>query len=205
MIATAASVLAQLATAQVAMRRAQRVFAAAAFAVAVLAGANLLHDSMLAQQARTQIALNLPPKPVALMIQAGACAGVAAMVGLALMDMLLGHAYLTASTMPQAPFRRLNLALAAVLVLRVLMNVGAVVMHTRLPPVTMLWGQYGLLMLTRWAVGLAVPAVFVYMAHDCIRRRSNQSATGILYVAGLMVFLGELTALYLVRETGLPF
>src|SRR5688572_18545298 len=73
MIATAASVLAQLATAQVAMRRAQRVLAAAAFVVAVLAGANLLHDSMLAQQARTQIALNLPPKHVALAIQAAAC------------------------------------------------------------------------------------------------------------------------------------
>ena len=54
-------------------------------------------------------------------------------------------------------------------------------------------------------VGLGVPAAFVYMAHDCIRRRSTQSATGILYVAGVLVFLGEMVALYLVRETGLPF
>ena len=65
--------------------------------------------------------------------------------------------------------------------------------------------QFGLLVGTRWFVGLIVPAVFVYMAHDCIRRRSTQSATGILYVAGVLVFIGELVALHLTRETGLPF
>jgi hypothetical protein len=62
-----------------------------------------------------------------------------------------------------------------------------------------------LLVGTRWLVGLLVPAVFVYMAHDCIRRRSTQSATGILYVAGVLILIGELVALYLTRETGLPF
>jgi hypothetical protein len=60
-------------------------------------------------------------------------------------------------------------------------------------------------MLTRWAVGLGVPAAFIYMAHDCIRRRSTQAATGILYVTGVLVFIGEIVALYLLRETGLPF
>ena len=68
-----------------------------------------------------------------------------------------------------------------------------------------LWPVYGLLIGTRWLVGLLVPAVFVYMAHDCIRRRSTQSATGILYVAGVLIFIGELIALNLARETGLPF
>ena len=69
----------------------------------------------------------------------------------------------------------------------------------------MLWGQYGILILTRWIVGLVVPAILVYMANDCIKRRSTQSATGILYVAGVLVFIGEMIALYLVRVTGLPF
>ena len=58
---------------------------------------------------------------------------------------------------------------------------------------------------TRWAVGLLVPAMFVYMAHDCIKRRSTQAATGILYVAGLLIFIGEIIALHLVRQTGVPF
>ena len=52
---------------------------------------------------------------------------------------------------------------------------------------------------------LVVPAIFIYMASDCIKRRSTQSATGILYVAGVLVFIGEMIALYLVRVTGLPF
>ena len=60
-------------------------------------------------------------------------------------------------------------------------------------------------MLTRWLVGLAIPAVFVYMTHDCIKRRATQSATGILYVAAVLVFIGEIIATYLVRMTGLPF
>jgi hypothetical protein len=118
--------------------------------------------------------------------------------------MLLGHAYLTASRMTMAPFRRLNLALATALARRVVVSVGLVLYLQRSHPVELLWGRYGLFMLTRWLVGLAVPAVFVYMAHDCIRRRANQSATGILYVAGVLVFIGEIVALHLVRETGLP-
>jgi uncharacterized membrane protein YgdD (TMEM256/DUF423 family) len=43
------------------------------------------------------------------------------------------------------------------------------------------------------------------MAHDCIRRRATQSATGILYVTGVLVFVGEIVALHLLRSTGLPF
>ena len=72
-------------------------------------------------------------------------------------------------------------------------------------PVENLWPWFGLYIMTRWLVGLAVPAVFVYMAQDCINRRSTQSATGILYVAGVLIFIGELIGLYLLRETGLPF
>jgi uncharacterized membrane protein YgdD (TMEM256/DUF423 family) len=116
------------------------------------------------------------------------------------MDMLLGHAYLTASKMTIAPFRRLNLFVAAMLILRALLAGAATVAMPR-----DVWMRDGLFILTRWLVGLLVPAVFVYMAHDCIKRRSTQSATGILYVAGVLIFVGEIIALYLVRSTGLPF
>jgi hypothetical protein len=43
------------------------------------------------------------------------------------------------------------------------------------------------------------------MIHDCVRRRANQSATGILYVALIMVILGEGTALALLGATGFVF
>jgi hypothetical protein len=131
--------------------------------------------------------------------------GIASMCGIALMDMLLGHAYLTASRMTMAPFRRLNFALALHLILRAIVAIGAAMLMQKLHPVYLLWGKYGLLILTRWLVGLAVPAVFVYMAHACIKRRATQSATGILYVAGVLIFIGEIIALNLVSETGICF
>ena len=201
LVATGVCVLGQLAFVQMAWRRTQRLLAAAAFVIAVLAAVNVLHELM----TPSGVAVRFRPKVLAMGLQTVSCAGVAAMTGLALMDMLLGHAYLTASKMTIAPFRRLNLALAGTLGLRVVTAVGVVLLVQRRQPVEMLWPVHGLYVLTRWFVGLAVPAVFVYMAHDCVRRRSTQSATGILYVAGVLIFLGELVALYLLRETGLPF
>ena len=201
LVTTGLMVLGQLGFVQVAGRRAQRAFAALAFIVAVLAGCNLLHAMMGAQGT----AVRFPPKILSMALQTLSCAGVAAMTGLALMDMLLGHAYLTASQMTMRPFARLNLALAATLVVRAFCAVGLVFALNYWRPMEMLWGIHGLMMLTRWLVGLAVPAVFVYMAHDCIKRRSTQAATGILYVAGVLVFIGEIVALNLVRATGVPF
>jgi hypothetical protein len=183
-----AAIAAQLALAQLAMRRAQRVFAWLAFFSAVLVGYGYLAAIREGFVTPWLSAL-----------------GVAAMTGLSLMDMLLGHAYLTASKMTIAPFRRLNGALGVALAARAALAVAGVLVLQHFRPVYMLWGAFGLLIFTRWLVGLAVPAVFVYMAHDCIRRRSTQSATGILYVAGVLVFIGELIAVYLVRTTGLPF
>jgi hypothetical protein len=199
--ATLAAVMGQLAFVQVARRRTQRPLAAAGFVLGVAAGVAVLHGQMTPAGA----AARFPPPALSVTLQASSCAGIAAMCGLALMDMLLGHAYLTAAKMTIAPFRRLNLALAATVVLRTLVSVAGVLLLNRRRPLEMLWGIYGLYMLTRWFVGLGVPAVFVYMAHDCVRRRSTQAATGILYVTGVLVFIGEIVALYLVRETGLPF
>src|SRR5687768_304858 len=176
------AMLGQLAFVQIAWRTTQVVFAWIAFFLAVKSGAELI------------VPLQGRAWPYA------AAIGIAAMSGLALMDMLLGHAYLTASKMTIAPFRRLNALLAGTLVWRAILATVATVMMTR-----EIWMRDGLFILTRWLVGLLVPAVFVYMAHDCIKRRSTQSATGILYVAGVLIFIGEIIALYLVRSSGLPF
>ena len=193
--------LAQLATVQLARRQLQRLFAGLGFLVAVLAGTAMLHDAMTVRGS----AMNFPPKAWGIFLQTVSCGGVALMTGLALMDMLLGHAYLTASRMQILPFERLNLWLAGVLLGRFAMSVIVAVGLQLHRPVAHLWNLYGLYIGTRWLVGLVIPAVFVYMAHDCIKRRSTQAATGILYVTGVLIFIGELLALYLVRETGLPF
>ena len=196
LLATIVLIIGQLGFVQVARRRTQRVIAWAGFVAAVLAGSNLLHEMMIPYGT----AVRYPPKLLSMALQTVAAAGVGALSGLALMDMLLGHAYLTASKMTIAPFRRLNFCVAGLLVARFLLAAAA----TSLIPRDA-WMRDGFFVITRWLVGLLVPAMFVYMAHDCIKRRSTQSATGILYVAGVLIFVGEIVALYLVRSTGLPF
>lgn len=131
--------------------------------------------------------------------------GIAAMSGVALMDMLLGHAYLTASKMSIRPFKSLHELLGGITVVRAFFAIGVAMVMLFIRPVELFWDRFGLFVITRWVVGLVIPAVFIYMAYDCIKRRATQSATGILYVAGVLIFIGEIVALYLVRETRLPF
>lgn len=188
-LVTGGAILLQLAFVQVGWRGWQRAFAVLAAVGGVSAGVILLPT--------THLSWGRAP------VVAG-CAGVAAMTGLVLMEMLLGHAYLTASKMTISPFQRLNRVLSIALLARValtLLACGLILAR----PIELFWPRQGLLLLTRWLVGLVVPAVFIWMVRDCINRRSTQSATGILYVAGVLVFIGELIALHLTRETGLPW
>jgi hypothetical protein len=171
----AIAILGQLGFSQANYRLTQRLFAVAAVALTI----------------------------VAVTISPLAAVAIAATSGLCLMDMLLGHAYLTAAKMTMAPFRRLNFALAGALVASAVLSVIAMLLQQR-HPIELFWQRYLLFISTRWFIGLIVPTVFVYMAHDCIRRRATQSATGILYVAGVLIFIGEILALHLARETGLP-
>ena len=141
------------------------------------------------------------PADRARIITAGARVNQPAMTGLALMDMLLGHAYLTASQMTMAPFIRLNRFLLGAITASALVSIGSLLLGH---PDRMFWNIHGLYLGTRWLVGILIAVLFVFMAHDCIKRRSTQSATGILYVAGVLICVGEIIGLLLLKETGLP-
>ena len=124
-----------------------------------------------------------------------------------LMTMLLGHAYLTAGgEMTQRPFLRLVAALGALLALRAVLSVAVGAWPYFAAEESRVGAMWNLVMMTaRYGAGLVVPGVFTAMTLDCVRRRSNQSATGILYVAGVLVILGEGAALALLHATGLAF
>jgi hypothetical protein len=187
-------ILSQLAFVQVARRATQRALAFAACAIAIVAGTLLLKNILTPRAASN----------ANLLLLGTTCAFSAATVGLALMDMLLGHAYLNAAQMTMAPFLRMNRALAGAMIGRAALSIGATIVIQTLHPMEMFWTLYLVYIGTRWLVGLLVPGVFVYMAHDCIKRRATQSATGILYVAGVLIFIGEIIGLYLMSETGMP-
>lgn len=187
-IACAIAVMGQLGFVQVAWRKTQRCLAVAAFVLGVVAGLLLLQQF----------------KPMNLPLLTLAAAFAAAASGLSLMDMLLGHAYLNAAEMTMAPFMRLNLSLAGAMIGRAILSIPVAMILNAQNPRPMLWGIFGLYIGTRWLVGFVVPAVFIYMTHDCIKRRATQSATGIMYVAGVLIFVGELIGLHLISQTGLP-
>ena len=197
----AAAVMLELAASQTGKLAATRVCAVAGGLLSIGAAYALVRPASLAAMADARVN---PIGPEWLWL-AVSLVGVAAMSGLVLMTMLIGHAYLTESNLTMAPFRRLNGTLAACMIVRAVVAVGATMLMVELRPIEGFWLRWGFNIFVRWFVGLLVPGVFVYMAHDCIKRRSNQSATGILYVASVLIFIGEICALSLVTATGLPF
>src|SRR5262249_22980990 len=118
-----------------------------------------------------------------------------------LMTMLLGHAYLTAGgEMTQKPFMRLVVMLLVLLGLRLIGSAAFGLWpwwasEAAGRPMERVWTVT--MITARYAVGLVVPLVLTWMTLDCVKRRANQSATGILYVTTVLVIVGEGIALAL--------
>ena len=55
------------------------------------------------------------------------------------------------------------------------------------------------------AFGLLLPLVFSWMVIQCVKIESNQSATGILYAAVVLVLIGEMIGNFLMIHTRFPF
>src|SRR5262249_35545896 len=127
------------------------------------------------------------------------------LIGSVTASMLLGHRYLTDTGLTIAPLRRMTkLFLISILVRAVW--VGLMVAFTGNLFVegrgVLTWNL--LFFGVRVLVGILGTAVFGYMMWDCVKRRSTQSATGILYLTMVFVFIGELTGHYLLRNASLP-
>lgn len=205
-VLTVLGVLTQLTATQLGLRRTQRWAAGVTFlAAGGTAGMALVE---LAVQVRVSAGWVTPMS--AWMRWAGLFTGhvQGGMLGGFIMTMLLGHAYLTSGQqMTQAPFRRLVLVMWVVVAARGVMAVALGVWPW--------WSEFdgggmrgvwgGTMVMARVLVGLVAPGVLLGMVDDCVRRRANQSATGILYVTGVLAIIGEGIALMLVRSTGRLF
>lgn len=129
------------------------------------------------------------------------------LLGSTLTAMLLGHYYLTAPAMSIAPLRRFVRAMAWGLGARAALaalalaawSYGAI--HV---PSTTAASVAPLFLAVRWGIGVLGPAVAIALAWKTVAIRSTQSATGILYIAMILVLFGELTApMVLTRDIGL--
>lgn len=199
----------QLMSAQQGWARTQRLFAGLGFALSVIVVWLVLNPSVQGPDPTSWVATvteqegNLSLIGIAMTIPV-----TTGLLGGFLMTMLLGHAYLTAGgEMSQSPLHRLVWLLVLLLGIRVVLSglfgwwpYQNTLGHGGL---NSLWST--VMITARFAVGFLMPALFLYMIQDCVRRRSNQSATGILYVTTVLVVLGEGIGLTLWGDTGLAF
>ncbi|MEI7684054.1 MAG: hypothetical protein WCL32_03440 [Planctomycetota bacterium] len=128
----------------------------------------------------------------------------ALMLGSAISAMLMGHSYLIAPAMSLSPLNRMLGLLAAALGVRAGLACLGLSWWTRLSPSATLDRETVLWLAARWVLGLLFPLGLAWMAWESARIRSTQSATGILYVVTVLVFLGELLSMLLAEKFGFP-
>jgi hypothetical protein len=125
----------------------------------------------------------------------------AATLGTALTGMLLGHRYLTAPGMPLAPLIWLNAGLGTATLFRFLVSATALATGFGVLVQSFDW----ILLALRWLAGIFGPMAVCVMVQRILRYRNTQAATGVLFVAVILTFIGELTGDLLDRTFGVPF
>ncbi len=120
------------------------------------------------------------------------------LLGSTIAAMFLGHWYLNTPTMVIAPLERLiQLMATAVIARAIVCGVGLVlgINQGHVPQLAFV--------ALRWLSGLVGALALAVMAWKTLKIPNTQSATGILYVGLIAVFLGELTSQLL--SAGTPF
>ena len=123
-------------------------------------------------------------------------------LGLTMAAMFLGHWYLNSPTMAIGPLERLVWWMAGAVVLRA--AVEAVGLASGVTEATSPVVGQTLFIVLRWLSGIVGTFVLAIMTWRTLKIPNTQSATGILYVAVITTFLGELTALLLAAGSAMP-
>ncbi len=114
------------------------------------------------------------------------------LLGSVLTAMLLGHWYLNTPSMQLAPLKRLLLLVFAALALRILTNGSSLILELGQAEA---WGVRTWSIISfRWLAGLVGTLVLTVLTWQTLKIPNTQSATGILYAAVILTFLGELVS-----------
>ena len=114
------------------------------------------------------------------------------LLGSVLTAMLLGHWYLNTPSMQLAPLKRLLLLVFAALALRMLTNGSSLFLELGQADS---WGVRTWSIISfRWLAGLVGTLVLTILTWQTLKIPNTQSATGILYAAVILTFLGELVS-----------
>lgn len=125
----------------------------------------------------------------------------AAVLGATLTAMLLGHWYLTTPTMSIRPLSWFTAALFVAAGLRLVASVIVLSSFGFAGSDTTRW----LWLSMRWCGGIIVPMIVSLLVVRILRYRNTQSATGVLFAGLILVFMGEMTAALLERDTLIPY
>ena len=125
-------------------------------------------------------------------------------LGITMAAMLLGHWYLNTPSMELIPLKRLVVLMISVLTIRaVFCSCGSLVWYMEISPQSV-GNPLGYLLVLRWLFGLVGAMVLAFMTWATLKVPNTQSATGILYVAVMATFLGELISLLLSLDAPYP-
>jgi hypothetical protein len=119
--------------------------------------------------------------------------------------MLLGHWYLNTPSMKLAPLQRLVIFMSVAIVARMLLGgVCAGLEAHRLSLSGNLAAAWLVFLSLRWLAGLIGTLGLAWMTWLTLKIPNTQSATGILYAAMILAFIGELTAQLMSVRGGYP-
>ena len=113
-------------------------------------------------------------------------------LGFTFSAMLLGHWYLNTPSMKMGPLQRLILLMVAAVLLRAVVGAGG--LFGSWSPERFQSQAFLAFVALRWLAGLIGLVALAWMSWQTLRIPNTQSATGILYVAVIFAFLGELTS-----------
>ena len=131
----------------------------------------------------------------------------AALLGGVVSTMLLGHWYLVETSLSIRPLSAGSTLFSTATALRTGVTIFALlyggVGDLRIAALSdLIYSTPALFFGFRVLTGLLFPVVLAAMIRNTVRIRSTQSATGLLYVALILVLFGELTAAFLEVVTG---
>jgi hypothetical protein len=123
------------------------------------------------------------------------------LLGATITAMFLGHWYLNHPGMEMAPLRRLVLLMAAAVLLRGAAGLVGLGLEAADADKALAWW---LMVTLRWSAGLVLTLVLAWLAWQTLKIPNTQSATGILYAAVILTFIGELTSQLLSADAAYP-
>jgi hypothetical protein len=134
----------------------------------------------------------------------------AAFLGSVIFAMTLGHWYLVVPTLPIGPLRTLTRlmiwsTIAKGILLGLVLYLGSNSEVVEISETIAGFGRLqGLFFWARVLFGLIGPIIICYMTWETVKLNATQSATGLLYVATILVLIGETLSRFIYFTTHLP-